>query len=231
MYCRYCGKEIEDDSIYCQYCGKKLTNDFHQILPINQHSIVQKFNALSKNIQYIILAYCLWFLLWMLFLIINADEEKVFFPVFLFAIVIPFTIFCIWFVLLKNRHEDSKSSINSKETLSLGSNSPRTIAVEPPIEQEQESAIVSNSEDISDVIKTELLLDFAKEYGKMQVVKKSTDEGICSFCTFTSNHGVVEVFFSPEIGHLTADEIAQQKYYLCVKTYKSGKFELTSMKS
>lgn len=24
MYCRYCGKEIDADSVYCQYCGRKL---------------------------------------------------------------------------------------------------------------------------------------------------------------------------------------------------------------
>ena len=24
MYCRFCGKQIENDSRYCKYCGKKL---------------------------------------------------------------------------------------------------------------------------------------------------------------------------------------------------------------
>lgn len=34
MYCRYCGKQIEDDSIYCSYCGKKLvTEKIVEILP------------------------------------------------------------------------------------------------------------------------------------------------------------------------------------------------------
>lgn len=27
MYCKYCGKEISDDSRFCQYCGKSLTSD------------------------------------------------------------------------------------------------------------------------------------------------------------------------------------------------------------
>lgn len=26
MYCKYCGKQIADDSMYCQYCGKKIDN-------------------------------------------------------------------------------------------------------------------------------------------------------------------------------------------------------------
>ncbi len=27
MFCRYCGKEIDDDAVFCKYCGKSLTND------------------------------------------------------------------------------------------------------------------------------------------------------------------------------------------------------------
>ena len=25
MYCKYCGKQIDDDSVFCQYCGKSLS--------------------------------------------------------------------------------------------------------------------------------------------------------------------------------------------------------------
>ena len=24
MFCRYCGKEIEEDSCFCKYCGKNI---------------------------------------------------------------------------------------------------------------------------------------------------------------------------------------------------------------
>lgn len=27
MYCRYCGKQVEDDSEFCPQCGKKLLRD------------------------------------------------------------------------------------------------------------------------------------------------------------------------------------------------------------
>ena len=27
MFCRFCGKQIEDDSLFCAYCGKNLSND------------------------------------------------------------------------------------------------------------------------------------------------------------------------------------------------------------
>ena len=26
MYCKYCGKEISDDSVFCQFCGKKMND-------------------------------------------------------------------------------------------------------------------------------------------------------------------------------------------------------------
>lgn len=27
MYCRFCGKEIKDDSVFCSYCGKQVENE------------------------------------------------------------------------------------------------------------------------------------------------------------------------------------------------------------
>lgn len=27
MYCKYCGKQIDDDSVYCRYCGKKVVEN------------------------------------------------------------------------------------------------------------------------------------------------------------------------------------------------------------
>ena len=29
MYCRYCGKQIEDDSIFCRHCGKNVNENQH----------------------------------------------------------------------------------------------------------------------------------------------------------------------------------------------------------
>lgn len=32
MRCKYCGEEIDDDSVFCEHCGKKLVNvaPYHQ---------------------------------------------------------------------------------------------------------------------------------------------------------------------------------------------------------
>lgn len=27
MFCKYCGKKIDDDSVFCRFCGKKINGD------------------------------------------------------------------------------------------------------------------------------------------------------------------------------------------------------------
>jgi len=34
MYCRKCGKEIQETSVYCQNCGYKLKNDIEDVRSI-----------------------------------------------------------------------------------------------------------------------------------------------------------------------------------------------------
>ncbi len=46
MFCKYCGKQISDESVYCQHCGKQLKNE------TNVDSIINK-----KNLY---IAYGLW---------------------------------------------------------------------------------------------------------------------------------------------------------------------------
>ena len=42
MYCRYCGKEIPEDSRFCKYCGKELAYN-----PGNKDSVAEVKN--DKN--------------------------------------------------------------------------------------------------------------------------------------------------------------------------------------
>ena len=62
MYCKYCGKEIADDSKFCQHCGGKLDNNVEVIkgeAPIDK--IVSKmFSNINKKYLY---AYAIWVVL------------------------------------------------------------------------------------------------------------------------------------------------------------------------
>lgn len=71
------------------------------------------------------------------------------------------------------------------------------------------------------------LLDFAQEFGKMQVCKVADRSGnIHSKCIFTK---VTEVKFSNSIGELTASEISENKQNLVVSRTIDGQFELIIM--
>ena len=57
------------------------------------------------------------------------------------------------------------------------------------------------------------LLQFAKEYGKMQIkTKKDNDTIISSYCVFTNPNGeITKVDFSPTTYGMSADDISQKK--------------------
>lgn len=59
MYCKFCGKEISDDSVFCQYCGKRLIERTDRQL---NSCPFQRFKSLSKRWQIAIMLYLLWFL-------------------------------------------------------------------------------------------------------------------------------------------------------------------------
>ena len=37
MYCKYCGKEIANDSVFCQFCGKSLIESMSDNQEIESH--------------------------------------------------------------------------------------------------------------------------------------------------------------------------------------------------
>ena len=51
MFCRYCGKEIEEDSYFCKYCGKNI----EKIDSILNKNSVKKYTDLSFKYQIIIM--------------------------------------------------------------------------------------------------------------------------------------------------------------------------------
>lgn len=54
MYCKYCGKEIEDNSQYCRHCGRSLDNNNED------NSVIKDFIRSNKNFVWI---YTIWVVL------------------------------------------------------------------------------------------------------------------------------------------------------------------------
>ena len=79
------------------------------------------------------------------------------------------------------------------------------------------------------IIKTYPLTEFAAEHGKMQL-QKNYDKKSCSYVVsyvFT-NMGGKKIIVKPaeEVSTLTAEEISNQKYVLCVNEYSDGTLKL-----
>ena len=72
MYCKYCGKEIADDSKYCSNCGKALNGSLTTELRSKCHGIWSKLLE-NKKLSYI---YSLWLTLnFALLLLGNNDVD------------------------------------------------------------------------------------------------------------------------------------------------------------
>ena len=58
MYCRFCGKEIADQSVYCQFCGKKLIysemNDCSGELPKRKEKGSKEYSIIVTSVFYVV---------------------------------------------------------------------------------------------------------------------------------------------------------------------------------
>mgnify|MGYP007047905362 CR=1 FL=1 len=78
------------------------------------------------------------------------------------------------------------------------------------------------------ITQTWSLLEFAREFGKMQLVTFNQEEYDIphKMCVFTLNRNRTFVYFSSRIGELTAQEIKDKKYQLKVKLLSNGNYFL-----
>ncbi|WP_366142818.1 zinc ribbon domain-containing protein [uncultured Bacteroides sp.] len=119
MFCKYCGKEISDESIYCQFCGKKLMGSSNLLLIRRISLLLHDFKLSEKN-KIIFLYYSIWLVINMILLLIEPKSLKAnlwFFPFeslelddydksefIIYSFLLPCLIFCICkIVSLKNK--------------------------------------------------------------------------------------------------------------------------------
>lgn len=61
MYCRHCGKQIDDDALYCTHCGKSQRNEkANAENGFWYNRIAYKFSLLSKLNRFIVIAWIIW---------------------------------------------------------------------------------------------------------------------------------------------------------------------------
>lgn len=196
MYCNQCGNQIPDNSVFCSFCGHKLNSIISNGPKTNK---VESVLPISKGN---LILYLSWWSLAALFCLIYiwVDNESILPALFVLPVYVgvPLVVYTIY--RTKNKKQDK---------------SPKTLKGEPQ----------SLSSDTSCKVSDEMpLLEFAKEFGKMQVCKVAEKNGsIHSKCIFTK---VTEVNFSDSIGELTASEISENKMDLVVRKTGDNQYEL-----
>ncbi len=50
MYCKFCGKQIDDNSRFCKFCGKKLVETRKVNIAFTKPKIIEKFLASIKKL-------------------------------------------------------------------------------------------------------------------------------------------------------------------------------------
>ena len=74
-----------------------------------------------------------------------------------------------------------------------------------------------------------MLLTFARQKGKMQIVNKSLETSGSQehYCMFTDSAGnTTRVDFNSQTRSLSAKDISEKKYQLCVNQLENGNYEL-----
>lgn len=201
MYCKKCGKQIEDDAHFCKFCGEHVGPE---IASTPKKSIVEWFQSKSRRSRLLMIIGILWFFIGSCCLF-GCYDPMDFLGVILVFIGIPLVVWSVWYYIKYLRKGHKKEQTPDED-----------------MKKEDVAPVISETQ--SDLIS---LLDFAKENGKMQVGKYAYgDSGIIKArCLFTKT---VFVDFSPELGELSPDEISVIKEHLFVKRIDEQTFLLVS---
>ena len=235
MYCKYCGKQIEEDSLYCKFCGENL-NDVTKAQKViaPRTELLEWFKSLSLKVQILIIiyiAYLLSLICYLSYSLANGYEEA-FGEVIILGLIIPFVLISGYYFW--KRYKENKSVSIKKDILPSNTSKETEVNVEPnkSLEVSLRTKVIESNVPSKKLKGTEPLLLFAKSHGKMQLVKKAISETNATehYCLFEDSEGnAVNVFFAKEVGILSAEDISKNKYKLCVKEYIDGIFELDYM--
>lgn len=196
MFCKYCGKEIADDSVFCQYCGKQLEE---QVNSQSNSWPFQKFISLGKRWQIAIMLYLLWFLVSICLWIGGVwydwfDDRDGWITEIMIVLIIPMLVLFNWYYFKRLRNPKAVDTQENKK---------------PPVSL---SLVEFSKQHGKMQVKT--------------VANPTTNEvrSFCVFINEQGKETIVE--FGKALGVLRPQEIAEKKEQLKVVQLSNGSFEL-----
>lgn len=233
MFCRNCGKQIEDDSKFCKYCGTQLCIESAERPNKDGQSLYMKFTSLAPVWQILILIYGLWVLGWIGVLIGCADTsdfDDAVILAFISVLIIPFVFISIVHIVRLVKSKQHKVDVVTDTVTNLEKTGEQVVAKEKNLFEIQ-PPVYDFEVNYGKEVERFALKEFSLLYGKMQVkTVKLRDGTVQSYCTFANGGIETKVEFDKKIGVLSASEISARKEELCVLEYENRLFVLTEKK-
>lgn len=225
MYCKYCGKQIEEDSLFCRYCGRHLGLPDKKIV-VSSFKILRRFQSLSTRVQFFIIAYIVYFLICLCCLIDNSEYDIAGATIsfIICVLILPFVAICGYYFWGKYKQQKEG---RGKQNISCEKGYNKICKTKFELVASSFRNVKYGKKKRLPIQSVPLLL-FAKSHGTMQVVDdKDNPEEPKHYCLFEPLNGnSVKVVFAKKIGVLTAEEIARRKHELFVNLYANGIYEL-----
>lgn len=231
MYCKYCGKEIADDSSFCKYCGGNLSDGEYTYFMPTKVGIKEKFTSLSPRYQIAIIIYTIWLLGWVCVLIGNSNDrhfaELYVLPFFLFTILFPFIIVSSIYIyrLRKNKniaHANMTSVSDVKNSEEVHS-CLKKIIKKKSILSRRETTKEVRYDTFSDAWELDKFLAInGSHIEKVWHKNPRTNNEYCTLNVTNSSGDTFSIRFHPTLGELTTSDIKERKNELFVVKRKDN---------
>ena len=236
MYCKHCGKLIDEDSSFCKYCGRRLSDGERSRSSTTKVGLKEKFTYLPQKYQIAMIVYAILLLGWICVLIGNSDErhfaEQYVLPFFLFTILIPFVI--VSSIYIYKLRKDKRITITDMEYISEVKNplTQNTDDVHSNLKKEITRKGVLSGREIRKEIQYDSFSD-AWEFNKFltlngPLIEKAwhknpkTNNEYCTLNVTNSSGNTISIRFHHTLGELTPSEIKERKNELFVVKRKDN---------
>lgn len=237
MFCKYCGKQIDDDSSYCKYCGRNLLESDTKNHSVSGGGIKEKFTLLPRSYQISILLYIVWLLGWLCVLIGNSDDnhfsERIVLPFFLFTVLIPFAIVSLVYIhnLYKRNKITQYNNIKSNTEVEVTEDS--HLGLKKVITKKN---VLSGKDSIKEILYTtfsdvwefnEFLNINGPKLEKVWHKNTRTNDEYCTLNVTNLSGTPISIRFHPTLGELSTTDIKERKDQLfVVKRKDNGEYYL-----